>query len=353
MTPPSAQPPNEAPIRSPGVAELATGDHHSDRSRHAQGRLSEPDVSKQIRRHFQPYLSRENCGVCDTLRVLQDAGNRRYRHTHGQRSPPAERRAPLGSMGEGRKRRTARRMSSKRLRTSPRSNASSRKPKDWSRSCPTTNRDLMQANQLLRDQSVRDSLTGLYNHSHFQRDTGPTLRVGAPFNAAAVALVHRPRQFQADQRSHTATRWETRSSAKLGWLLDSQQAPGRGMARASDFAARYGGEEFALDSARHLDGRRAQRRRTAPQPRDDVDHVTGIDGASTPSVRPHLQHRSRHLSHPRVRSLRSRRCRRCGGIRRRGRARIACAWPDQPHLLTSSLAPCTILKPVLQFFDLA
>ena len=31
-----------------------------------------------------------------------------------------------------------------------------------------TNRDLMQANQLLRDQSIRDSLTGLYNHSHFQ-----------------------------------------------------------------------------------------------------------------------------------------------------------------------------------------
>jgi diguanylate cyclase (GGDEF)-like protein len=33
---------------------------------------------------------------------------------------------------------------------------------------------------------------------------------------------------------------------ELGWLLDSQQAPGRGMARASDFSARYGGEEFAL-----------------------------------------------------------------------------------------------------------
>ena len=31
-----------------------------------------------------------------------------------------------------------------------------------------TNRDLMQANQLLRDQSIRDSLTGLYNHPHFQ-----------------------------------------------------------------------------------------------------------------------------------------------------------------------------------------
>ena len=32
------------------------------------------------------------------------------------------------------------------------------------RSCPTP-ADLMQANQLLRDQSIRDSLTGLYNHS--------------------------------------------------------------------------------------------------------------------------------------------------------------------------------------------
>jgi diguanylate cyclase (GGDEF)-like protein len=33
---------------------------------------------------------------------------------------------------------------------------------------------------------------------------------------------------------------------EIGWLLDSQQGPGRGIARASDFAARYGGEEFAL-----------------------------------------------------------------------------------------------------------
>ena len=32
-----------------------------------------------------------------------------------------------------------------------------------------TNRDLIQANQLLQDQSVRDSLTGLFNHSHFQQ----------------------------------------------------------------------------------------------------------------------------------------------------------------------------------------
>jgi diguanylate cyclase (GGDEF)-like protein len=33
---------------------------------------------------------------------------------------------------------------------------------------------------------------------------------------------------------------------EIGWLLDSQQGPGRGIARASDFAARYGGEEFAV-----------------------------------------------------------------------------------------------------------
>src|SRR6478672_12983498 len=50
-------PPERTTIRSTTVAELATGDHHSHRSRHAQGRLPEPDVSKQIRRHFQPYLS--------------------------------------------------------------------------------------------------------------------------------------------------------------------------------------------------------------------------------------------------------------------------------------------------------
>jgi diguanylate cyclase (GGDEF)-like protein len=108
-----------------------------------------------------------------------------------------------------------------------------------------TNRDLMQANQLLRDQSIRDSLTGLYNHSHFQETLvhlcALALRSMRPLSLLFMDLDNF-KQIN-DVYGHTMGDQVLR---ELGWLLDSQQAPGRGMARASDFAARYGGEEFAL-----------------------------------------------------------------------------------------------------------
>jgi diguanylate cyclase (GGDEF)-like protein len=108
-----------------------------------------------------------------------------------------------------------------------------------------TNRDLMQANQLLRDQSIRDSLTGLYNHSHFQETLvqlcALALRTMHPLSLLFIDLDNF-KQIN-DVYGHTMGDQVLR---ELGWLLDSQQAPGRGMARASDFAARYGGEEFAL-----------------------------------------------------------------------------------------------------------
>src|SRR5262245_56841721 len=108
-----------------------------------------------------------------------------------------------------------------------------------------TNRDLMQANQLLRDQSIRDSLTGLYNHSHFQETLlqlcALALRTMRPLSLLFIDLDNF-KQIN-DVYGHTMGDQVLR---ELGWLLDSQQAPGRGMARASDFSARYGGEEFAL-----------------------------------------------------------------------------------------------------------
>ena len=108
-----------------------------------------------------------------------------------------------------------------------------------------TNRDLMQANQLLRDQSIRDSLTGLYNHSHFQETLAQlcalALRSMRPLSLLFIDLDNF-KQIN-DAYGHTMGDQVLR---ELGWLLDSQQGPGRGIARASDFAARYGGEEFAL-----------------------------------------------------------------------------------------------------------
>jgi len=109
----------------------------------------------------------------------------------------------------------------------------------------STNRDLIQANQLLRDQSIRDSLTGLYNHSHFQETVAQlcalSTRSMRPLSLLFVDLDHF-KQIN-DGYGHTMGDQVLR---EIGWLLDSQQGPGRGIARASDFAARYGGEEFAL-----------------------------------------------------------------------------------------------------------
>lgn len=108
-----------------------------------------------------------------------------------------------------------------------------------------TNRDLIQANQLLQDQSVRDSLTGLYNHSHFEQTLvhlcALALRSMRPLSLLFVDLDNF-KQIN-DVYGHTTGDQVLR---EIGWLLDSQQGPGRGIARASDFAARYGGEEFAL-----------------------------------------------------------------------------------------------------------
>jgi diguanylate cyclase (GGDEF)-like protein len=108
-----------------------------------------------------------------------------------------------------------------------------------------TNRDLMQANQLLRDQSIRDSLTGLFNHSHFQETLvqlcALALRTMRPLSLLFIDLDNF--KHINDVYGHTMGDQVLR---ELGWLLDSQQSPRRGMARASDFSARYGGEEFAL-----------------------------------------------------------------------------------------------------------
>ncbi len=112
-------------------------------------------------------------------------------------------------------------------------------------SLSATNRDLLQANQLLQDQSVRDSLTGLYNHSHFQQTLvhlcALALRSMRPLSLLFVDLDNF-KQIN-DVYGHTTGDQVLR---EIGWLLDSQQGPGRGIARASDFSARYGGEEFAL-----------------------------------------------------------------------------------------------------------
>lgn len=108
-----------------------------------------------------------------------------------------------------------------------------------------TNRELVHSNEQLRDQSARDSLTGLFNHSHFQQTLAQicaqSVRSLKPLSLLFIDLDNFKRIN--DTYGHTAG---DQVLKEMGWLLDSQQTPGRNLARVSDIAARYGGEEFAL-----------------------------------------------------------------------------------------------------------
>lgn len=107
------------------------------------------------------------------------------------------------------------------------------------------NRELLYTNEQLRDQSSRDGLTKLFNHSHFQQTLvhmcAHSIRSLKPLSLLFIDLDN----FKGinDTYGHRAG---DQVLKEMGWLLDSQQAPERSLARASDVAARYGGEEFAL-----------------------------------------------------------------------------------------------------------
>ncbi len=110
-----------------------------------------------------------------------------------------------------------------------------------------TNRELLHLNQQLQDRSIRDGLTGLYNHSHFQetlaRMMAHSQRMDTPLSLLFLDLDH----FKTinDTYGHTAGDQVLR---EMGWLLDSHEpvVRARRNERASDVAARYGGEEFAV-----------------------------------------------------------------------------------------------------------
>ncbi|HEY5626564.1 MAG TPA: GGDEF domain-containing protein [Nitrospira sp.] len=109
------------------------------------------------------------------------------------------------------------------------------------------NRELAVLNQELRESSLRDGLTGLYNQSHFQDAlrqgfTGAE-RSGAPLSLLFLDLDN----FKTinDVFGHTTGDQVLRA---IGRLLDNRPSPNEGpqIWRASDVTARYGGEEFAV-----------------------------------------------------------------------------------------------------------
>jgi diguanylate cyclase (GGDEF)-like protein len=111
----------------------------------------------------------------------------------------------------------------------------------------TANRELVMLNQELTERSLRDGLTGLYNHSHFRDVVTQTFaqfeRSGAPLSLLFLDLDN----FKAinDMYGHSTGDQVLRA---MGRLLDNRQSNmgGQQFWRASDMTARYGGEEFAV-----------------------------------------------------------------------------------------------------------
>ena len=81
--------------------------------------------------------------------------------------------------------------------------------------------------------------------------------------------------------------------------------------------------------------------------------VPELTALRNPSVLPYMQRRSRLLSHSCLRRVEPCRCCRCGSLRREegGEKLVRMASPAAPSL-NAPLAPCAVLKPVLQFFGL-
>ncbi|HTL60032.1 MAG TPA: GGDEF domain-containing protein [Nitrospira sp.] len=109
------------------------------------------------------------------------------------------------------------------------------------------NRNLVVLNHELTERSLRDGLTGLYNHIHFREVLTQMFaqfeRSGSPLSLLFVDMD----DFKAinDTYGHAIGDQVLRA---LGRLLDNRESnkEGQPLWRASDVTARYGGEEFAV-----------------------------------------------------------------------------------------------------------
>lgn len=115
------------------------------------------------------------------------------------------------------------------------------------RQLEAANDELRSLNQLLKDHSVRDGLTGLYNHAYFvemlQQMGAQAKRSGEPLSL--LFLDYDNFKSINDTYGHTTGDQVLR---KMGHLLNGLLPMERDhrMWRASDVSARYGGEEFAV-----------------------------------------------------------------------------------------------------------
>ncbi len=115
------------------------------------------------------------------------------------------------------------------------------------RQLESANRQLSDANVQLHDRSIRDGLTGLYNHAHFQTLLVQLVAQAQRTGGALSLLFLDLDDFKLinDRFGHGVG---DQVLVHLGALLDGHLRPAeqRRLRRASDIAARYGGDEFAL-----------------------------------------------------------------------------------------------------------
>jgi diguanylate cyclase (GGDEF)-like protein len=115
------------------------------------------------------------------------------------------------------------------------------------RQLEAANRNLVTLNQQLKEHSIRDGLTGLYNHSHFQDALHQSFAQAERSRAPLSLLFLDMDNFKSinDAYGHATGDQVLRA---MGRLLDNRQAglDGRQIWRAGDVTARYGGEEFAV-----------------------------------------------------------------------------------------------------------
>lgn len=109
------------------------------------------------------------------------------------------------------------------------------------------NQRLEEINEQLRDQAIRDGLTGLYNHSYFRdsltRIFAQAKRAGQPLSLLFMDLDN----FKKINDSH-GHRTGDRVLQAIGRLLSNRPGSDREhlIERTSDLPARYGGEEFVI-----------------------------------------------------------------------------------------------------------
>ena len=121
------------------------------------------------------------------------------------------------------------------------------KAEDLSHALEVANHDLLALNRQLKEHSIRDGLTGLYNHSHFHDALYQSFAQAERSGLGLSLLFLDMDDFKAinDVYGHAIGDQVLKA---MGQLLDNREThpDGPQVLRASDVTARYGGEEFAV-----------------------------------------------------------------------------------------------------------